>query len=190
MKIYEIEADYDHYDTCTIDLKALKIDEVQATPELFFHLKGSRVADTWWPRPMERRHKWRHKLGDFICSLNPSAMILEYQAIEKLRSVLGDIEILPLLCPFGDYRCVNVLGAIDCLDYEKSEYSAFDTPNSDGTPRIMMFKKYAFIPERLSGHHIFRLVNTRVELYADDVFVEEVTKHGITGFKFKLLWEG
>ena len=191
MKIYEIGADYDHYDTCVIDLKALKIEDAQVTTGLFFNFDGSESADIWWPRPMERLHKRRRKLGDFISSYDSGAMILERQAIEKLSPVLGRIEILPLLCPFGDYRCVNVLGTVDCLDYENSEFSAFDYPNPDGTPRVIMFQKYAFIPERLQGSHVFRLANTpKGGLYADDVFVEEVAKHGITGFEFNLLWEG
>ena len=113
------------------------------------------------------------------------------EAIEKIRSVLGNFELLSLDCDFGDYWAINVLDVLDCIDYENAEFVRFSKKNENEIPRIMTFIKYAFHLEKLRNNHIFKVIDCpKAAIFVDDVFVKEVAKHNITGFKFKLVWEG
>ena len=54
----------------------------------------------------------------------------------------------------------------------------------------MRFIKYAFFPDVITGHHMFKIPDkAKSIIYVDEVFVNAVKEHKITGFKFDLVWE-
>ena len=190
MRVYSISGDFDNYDACEIDFVACaKKHPDIADYDMRFNLEGVSVTSTWWPRKMKRYND--HPLGDYVSKLTNDVLILERQAISKLSFVLGNIEILPLDCNFGDYWAVNILDVLDCIDYEKAEFKCFSKRNEYDKPRIMRFIKFAFHSEKIMDHHVFKIVDQpQSHVFVDDVFVKEVAKHNIAGFKFKLVWEG
>ena len=190
MKVFRVEAAHDLYDACQIDYDACK----KLYPHLDsysmnLNLDGERKSSDWWRRKIVRFGEL--PLGDYISHLVGDAIILTYDAIQKLQTVLGENEILPLECDFGDYWAVNVLNVLDCIDYDKADYKLFPNQREGERPRIMRFRKYAFLPERLSDCHIFKIIDEpKSSIFVDEVFVNEVSKQYITGFSFNLVWEG
>jgi hypothetical protein len=76
MKIYEVNAEFDNFDTCGIDYEACK--KLRDIPDydMMFHFDGSSQTKKWWPRVMER-HNEKPKLGDYISKLSGEVMIIE-----------------------------------------------------------------------------------------------------------------
>lgn len=189
MKIFKVCADHDKYDACGIDFSACAKDHPGTENyDMLFHLDGTPVASTWWPRKMKRYDD--APLGDYISKLSGDVLIMRRTVIEILRPVLGNIEILPLDCDFGDYWAVNILDVLDCIDYNHAEVKRFPKKNEYETPRIMRFINYAFHPDKIQGHHVFKIVDCpKAAIFVDETFLNEIAKHDITGFKCKLVWE-
>lgn len=120
MKIYKINADFDHYDSCRIDYEACAREHEFGENELLIDFDGTSKAEGWWPRIMVR--DFDKPLGDYIDKISGDVIILERRAIEKLRPLMGEVEVLPLECDFGDYWAINVLTVLECIDHEKAEY--------------------------------------------------------------------
>lgn len=188
MKVYKISADFAHYDSCKIDYAACAHKHQFDENELLIDFDGTPQAKSWWPRIMVRNHD--NPLGDYVNKISSDVIILERKAIEKLRDIMGKVEILPLECDFGDYWAINVLAVLECIDREKSMYKTFSKSLRNGRPKIMRFIKYAFLQEVICGHHIFKNADEpKSAIFVDEVFVNTVNEHGITGFKFDLVWE-
>lgn len=185
MKIYSVHGDFDHYDTCSLDQVACRAEHpFMEAYDLYPNLDGTRQGDKWWPRYFTRSQEY--PLGRYISMLTNDILIMERQAITEILPVLGEVEILPIICDFGDYCAVNILTVLDAFDRENSVYVPFrHDPN-----RIMMFKKFAFFQSAIQNHHIFKIREaTKTYIFVDDIFVHEVEKHNITGFRFVLEWE-
>lgn len=191
MRIYEIKADFDNFDICLLNHEACrkKYDLTHLTgTQLYFNFDGSSRSENWWPRIMERDGA-NLKLGDYISSLSSDALILERKAIDKLNGLMGNIEILPLECDFGDYLVINIMDVLECIDYEKSEFELLSDKIVDGRPRISHFKHYEFIKDKIDGYNVFKIIDIRKSgIFVNDIFVDSVEKQGITGFKFELVW--
>ena len=54
MKIYKINADFDHYDSCRIDYEACAREHEFGENELLIDFDGTSKAEGWWPRIMVR----------------------------------------------------------------------------------------------------------------------------------------
>lgn len=52
----------------------------------------------------------------------------------------------------------------------------------------MFVRCYEFKPDALEGADIFRLHGRVGQLFVTDRFTNEVLKHRLSGFRFKLLW--
>jgi hypothetical protein len=196
MKIFEVATDFDNYDVCGLNKEACRklfnLEHLEDW-ELYFDFDGSSQSNKWWPRVMERFNE-KPKLGDYISKLGGEVIILEKKAIEKLKPLMSNVEILPLICDFGDYRAINVMDVIDCINYEKSDFKQFSAKPAnweDWRPRIMRFIKYEFIKEKIEGYNIFKIIDKpQSAIFVNETFVNSVKEHGITGFAFKLVWKG
>lgn len=189
MKIYKINADFERYDSCYIDYEACARNHKFGDDELLIDFDGTTQAANWWPRIIARNHE--NPLGTYIDKLSGDVIIMERQGISKLEQLLGQVEILPLECDFGDYWAINVMTVLECIDYEASVYKAFSTGSRNGHPRIMRFEKYAFLPSAVAGHHVFKIADMpQAAIFVDEVFVKAVEEQGITGFRFEPVWEG
>ena len=188
MKIYEVNFS-DKYDVCGIDFDACRLIYKLDDYDMMFHLGGHKTKN-WWPRIMERFNE-APKLGDYISKLDGDVIILEKKAIDKLKPIMGNVEILPLKCPFGNYWAINILDVLKCIDYKKSEFDLLSDELEDGRPDIMCFSKYEFIKEKIQGYNLFKIIDKpQSAIFVNEVFVDEVKKHNITGFQFDLVWQG
>ena len=196
MKIYELLGDYKNYAAYDPDREDLKKRVVQ---ESYTYIMCSRSdgkpwGDAWHPRVLKLDTYEADAIGDFVFSPGENIPAMSERAIEILRDCMGDFEMLPVKCDFGDnFWGVNILNVLeDFTDFEKSEYIILGTrpvlPN--GHPNVIDFKKRVFIPEKIIGYHIFRDADhPRKHAMVDDVFVDTVKKNGLTGCRFELIWE-
>ena len=192
MRIYKVNADFKRYDSCSVDYDACAVEHEFGKNELLIDFDGTSKADGWWPRIMVRNFDSpKKKLGDYINKISSDVVILEKKALEKIRPIMGDVEVLPLACDFGDYWAINVLSVLACIDYEKSEYEVFSTNSFvNGHPRVMYFRKYEFQRDAVGDHHMFKIIDEpKSAIFVDEVFVNAVKEHKITGFEFELVWE-
>jgi len=188
MIIYKLGANHDEFDACQVEYHVTNSNIT--TRKRPFRFDGSPQKELWKPAKVTRYNEM--PLGDYISKLSNDAIIMRKTAIEKIRGIAGSIEVLPLDCDFGDYRLINVLDVIDCVDYENSDYDTFSTSaNFDGRPKIMTFNQISFFAEKIKGHHLFKIIDLpKSVIYVDDVFVTTIAEHRITGFAFEKVWEG
>ncbi len=83
-----------------------------------------------------------------------------------------------------NYYVINVTTVLDCIDYEKAEYKAFD----DGS--VMYFTKYAFRRDIIKKLNIFKTIEfPNADVFVSDEFRDRVLNHGLLGFNFVEVWD-
>ncbi|MDL1923121.1 hypothetical protein FBQ95_10975 [Chloroflexi bacterium CFX3] len=116
-------------------------------------------------------------------------LICDAVAREALEPLVGQaVEFLPLDCPNEPQRSLwllNVLTVAECLDYERSEFTYWDSG------AVKAVRRYVFRTGCLEGQHIFRLpLFNYVEIYVSDEFKRLIEQQGLTGLRFELAqWE-
>ena len=115
-----------------------------------------------------------------------SIPVFDKKALDILLPMVeNEIEVLPLLCEEREFFAINVIKVLDCVDYDKSKYRTF----RDGK-RIMAFEKYTFKLDDIKGSNIFKIIDEpRRKPFVSDEFRDKVLETGLTGFKFKLVWD-
>jgi hypothetical protein len=171
MKIWRLDSDVNYYENL-IPIKEEDWDKL-----LF---RGKNLADEWTPVPV--RILEESKASDSP-GLDSSAPVFSEKAVEMLKDLIdSSVEILPVRCRKGNYFAINVVNVIDCVDYSNSIFKTFKN-----SKKIMLFEKYSFIPERVEGKNIFKIVDEPTKrAFVSDVFRELVLSSGLTGFKFDL----
>ncbi len=151
---------------------------------------GQRNLLSSWTTPVVevlRDKKFNRNLppSDFP-TLAPGVPVFSLGAVNVLEEMLRkNGEILPLSCSEGEYYAFNVTTSIDALDESGSEVERFESSG-----RIMQINKYVFLGDRLRGAIIFRIPQSRMNIFATDIFREKVMDNGLLGFKFVNVWEG
>lgn len=97
------------------------------------------------------------------------------------------VQYLPIHCIENDedYYIVNVTNIVDCFDYERAEFDRYENSG-----RIMWFKKYSFIPEKLQNLKLFKLIDEpQRDPFVTEEFMNKIEEKNLTGFKLKLVWD-
>ena len=177
MKIWQLSFDVDNFDNFITEI-GFAADEVQSFDG------RSRVA-TWVPLKVKRMEPEKGlELGDAPGFIIP---VFSKRALNILSPIISESsEALELITDAGEFYGVNVTAVLDVIDYSKSEYRTY----SDGK-RIMAFKKYAFLLNKeLIKHNIFKISDEpNRRAFVSDRFKNMVEENGLTGFKFKLVWD-
>lgn len=195
MKIYKVYVDFDHgFASCNVNYEACRqfVPEAKNLEswEMSIWFDGKSRKDGWWPRVMRVCKEDDGSVlpvGDYTAPLGTGDMILRTECIEKLKDVLENVEILPVYCEFGEYSAVNSMTVLDCVDFEKAKCNVIHSTTRD----IVFIDEYAFKKDIVKGHTLFKIKEEkRAHPFVNEEFVEAVKKHGITGFDFRLAWEG
>lgn len=141
---------------------------------------GERMAGNWTPPPL-RIQGQRKRLRDFV-SWMLSAPVISQHAKEILEPLIAPyVEILPLIILRGkQYYAVNVLRLVDCLDRAKSTIDYSPTNPS----RIINIFETDFIEKQKGNVPIFKLPETKGEVYVTNSFVELAVKNRLEGADF------
>jgi hypothetical protein len=90
-----------------------------------------------------------------------------------------------LSCESADLQVFNVLSVIDALDLDRSELARL--PNSN---QIIKVRTHVFVAERIRNAKIFKVPQLlKQSVYVTEEIVEAVTRSGLKGVGFRLLWE-
>ena len=118
-------------------------------------------------------------------SLAPDVPVFSQRAVNALQELLRENgEILPLSCSEGEYYAFNVTTSVDALDESKSVVKRF---KSSG--RIMRILKYVFFGDRLSDATIFKIPQSRGNIFVTNRFRKIILDNQLLGFKFVNVWE-
>ncbi len=154
---------------------------------------GTPQLKTWgeryiWYDPTEFR-KNKGTANFPTCS---GTTVCDAEAKEIIRELIEDhVEFLPLAYyeNFVDkaidskYFAINVLQILDCLDYERSEFSYYGP--------LKKIIRYEFKSDCIRGIPIFKLpILNRVTTYVTDEFKQLVEDNNLTGLEFRKVWEG
>lgn len=182
MKIYKLYADCNRY-------QSLVFTSADDWNIILDHFDGKPLISSWTAPAVQvfREDKFTRNLppSDFP-NLVPDVPVFSLRAVNVLQGLLHENgEILPLSCSEGEYYAFNVTTSINALDESKSEVKRFESSG-----RIMRIIKYEFFADRLSGATIFKIPQTRANVFVTDKFRTIVMDNGLIGFEFVNVWEG
>lgn len=137
----------------------------------------------WTPQRVTGRVR---AFNDYPC-VNLIIPAFSRRAVDALRDFLEpNGELLPLVSSVGEYYAYNTITVADALDEQKSEIQWLgDRHTFDEVFRI---HRYEFLPERVAGLSIFRLVENSSATFVSQAFVDRVREHELQGFHFIKLW--
>jgi hypothetical protein len=122
------------------------------------------------------------------------APVFSQKAVDVLADLLeGNGELLPLLCETGTYYVFNVTCKADILNYQLSEFKAFEPwlgPALGGAEPYDI-TKFVFYPdkdERLSIFKIPRRGHAHVGFFVTERFMRRVREANLKDFEFQTKW--
>jgi hypothetical protein len=157
------------------------------------------IGDAWIPVEVEIAEGDEDRLPDSdqpdIGLFSVYAPVFSQKAVGVLADLLeGNGELLPLLCETGTYYVFNVTCEADILNYQLSEFKAFDrkelVPALSGAEPYDV-TKFVFYPdkdERLSIFKIPRRGHTRAGFFVTERFVRRVREANLKDFEFQTKW--
>jgi hypothetical protein len=148
----------------------------------------SPISSDWTPIRVRRVHPTSNRrkpvkvdmpfYGTHVLFLRPRAvdalgtMLLKYGEILRVQDEGGDELYL--------YHAFNF---VDALDIENSTIERFSTG------RIMRIERHVFLPETVEGVDVFRIPQMRASpIFVSDLFADLVSRSGLTGTEFELVW--
>lgn len=143
---------------------------------------GKSMKDVWIPPKVTiQKHKETADIQGFFGGYHA----INQRGIDVLKEYFhGTTELLPLNYEKEPYFIINVVDLVDCVDYEKSIVTRFDSG------RIMGFEKYVFIEEKIKDKHIFKIIDEPERApFVSDTFRNRVMDSGLTGFRFIEVWD-
>jgi hypothetical protein len=145
-------------------------------------LMGQRVGPGW-TAPALRTMGRGEPFSDFP-HLWPTLPVFSERALTILSPLLADqIEPLSFDVQKKRFYLINVLDVIDCLDVDQSILS-----RNFVTGHISSILRYAFFPERVADHHMFKIPQTSdLEILVSSAFRETVQSNGLTSLDFIIL---
>lgn len=178
MKVWKLDFELDKYDNLTF-VNKLNIEEVQS-------FDGSSKKVNWRnPEVVRLEPKKKLPLSD-APGLYAHLPVFNEKAIKVLDKHLEKTaEMLPLKNNEGNFFAINILKVLDCVDYDKSEFKLF----RDGE-RIMRFKKYSFLKDKIKDCHLFKIKDEPLgSPFVTEDFRNAVISNELTGFIFKQVWD-
>ena len=172
--VYEFSPDTDRYRSL-VPVSDSAIDRLLAL--------GEAPSDEWTAPQL----RWigAETPGDFPYLIGHVPIVSD-RALKVMGRLLGDkVDRLPIRVEGGGYTALHIRDFPDCLDVKASEIRWFEPG------RARLIESYAFIPNRVEGHHLFRL-RERAEGLAllSGVAMKTIRDANLVGLREELLWEG
>jgi hypothetical protein len=157
------------------------------------------IGDAWIPVEVEIAEGDENKLPNsdqpIVDLFAVYAPIFSQKAVDALADLLeGNGELLPLLCETGTYYVFNVTFEADILNYQLSEFKAFDpkelVPALSGAEPCDI-TKFVFYPEQDERLSIFKLPrrgHAHAGFFVTERFVRRVREAQLKDFEFQTKW--
>jgi len=156
------------------------------------------VAKTWkesiaiaaWP-PLTVLLDPKRKGFPLDFTFSNESMPVATVAVAQLLTLIaeGDIQRIPVLVESREeeYEIINVTSCVDCIDAERSEIQWYKPGNKvrpDLAGKPEMITELVIDPDRVCGHHIFRLEGWEIAIVVSDVIKNAFEETGVLGVKF------
>ncbi|MDM5190331.1 hypothetical protein QUF99_24205 [Bacillus sp. DX4.1] len=185
MKIWELKSSFDDYES----FQLLNLEE---DSKKYFEGKidsAVKASDLWGEIRIKCVEEGHHSDFPHFWGEIGTPMVSE-KAKQFLGPTLGNnVEFLPLIHNVtGEvYYIINVLNAIDAIDYEKAILKKLRSG------LVIDFKKYVFLPNMVKNQTIFKVYLNEI-LYIPSVFVSDefrntILKSDLKGFEFVEVWD-
>jgi len=176
MTIWRVEHQLDE----KIAMATLKVVDYDA-PVIYF--RGTRLLDTWEVPDAEF---WKNQPRAEVVSFpffEYGALLCDGAAWDVLRLHIEDeVEVLPVDVAGYDYRLLNPVKVVDCLNKQICKFTDFTTG------KVKSIDNYAFHLDKLQGTYLFKTPElSATRMYATDLFRDLVLAHGLKGLEFKPL---
>ncbi|MEO6329420.1 MAG: DUF1629 domain-containing protein [Ginsengibacter sp.] len=154
--------------------------------KVFFHEivknyfeKSKKAEQNWRPLYMLRGEPMKHP--DFFEIDNTDIVAISQKAVDSLLPFLNkQIELLQIETDAGRYYALNVLNFVDCLDQEKSVYTA----TKDGT--IVSYSSLEFDKSKLGSNAIFKISQLPYMTFCSDDIQEQCEELNLPGLVFDI----
>lgn len=183
MKIFEITTATDEHDT----LKLKNRDTVEHIFESFG--EGISLKEGW---PTIELYLLKKRKKCDLVNWYPEVLVMNTHAVEVLGDLMqGSVEYLPVIFDgtrYKDLQIVNILNILDAVDYEKSECFYDD----EETKRVGYVKRYAFYPEKVKDHHIFKVITGNrlsTRIFVSQTFLDHLNNSDLKGYMWREVWD-
>lgn len=182
MRIYKIVFEVDKY------ISLLPKDQSIYDMD-FWPLDGTSIINKW-PNIVEAEIDNEDGEIPDIYDFGVGNMLFSEPTMKNVASILGsNIEYLPVKWENKNGYIANVVGYVDCLDNEKTDWYV-----DDESEKRLYIEKYAFIPEKIDKMMLFKIQENCFEIYTvDDIqgnsFISIIKKNNFEGLSFELVWE-
>ncbi|MED1564519.1 imm11 family protein [Bacillus paramycoides] len=184
MKIWELKSSFDDYES----FQLLNLEE---DSKKYFEGKidsAVKVSASWGEIRINCVEAGNHSDFPHLWGEVGTPMVSE-RAKQFLESMLGDnVEFLPLIHNVtGEvYYIINVLNAIDAIDYEKAILKKLRSG------LVIDFKKYAFLPNIVKNQTMFKVYLNEIlhipSVFVSDEFKNTILESDLKGFEFVEVW--
>lgn len=174
MRVYRIEDDINRF----CGFRFVPLDVAEEVEQMMHRSKP--VSALWKPY---RVQVIAGRKGDFASSpmTYTAPLALNSRAVSALRPYIeGPGELLPFRYRKDEYWILYLPTPVDCLDAGGTQYrTERREPNN--------IRKAAFIPNRLSDQHIFRIPGG-FDYFITSELKRVIEQNNLTGLKFELMW--
>ena len=185
MKIWELKSSFDDYES-------FQLLNLEGDSKKYFEGKidsAAKASDSWGEIRIKcveegNQSDLPHFWGEV------GTPMVSGKAKKFLESILGDnVEFLPLIHDMtGEvYYIINVLNAIDAIDYEKAILKKLRSG------LVIDFKKYAFLSNMVKNQTIFKVYLNEIlhipSVFVSDEFRNTLLESDLKGFEFIEVWD-
>ena len=103
-----------------------------------------------------------------------------FSKLEKLDLFNNDLECLPLQTDIGEFKVLNILKFVDCLDKENSEL----TLDADG--KILNYTSLKFYNQKLNGIHFFKVPELPKLMIVSFEVLDECMSNSLLGLELDM----
>jgi hypothetical protein len=144
--------------------------------------EGQIIGENW--SCYRAKSKKNKPVANFM-DLDPGVLVCDNFAIIKIGDFLSnEVELLPIDVEGIDYKLINIINIVDCLDEDKSEIKYFK--NSRDVNKII---RHVFDTDLLINVKLFKIPQRkRTDIFATDAFRDKILQSGLTGLEFRLVY--
>jgi len=183
VKVYEVVTEVDDYKSL------LAADDSVHESNLLAFDGSSKVGD--WTDPLEAELDGLDGLDPDIYSMDAGNLVLTKRSLATLHPKLSsNCEFLPIYWGNENGNLINVIGYVDCLDKQKTEWYI-----DEDSGKKLYVERYGFVKDRLPNLNLFKIEESSFILLTVDRedgtenLKSIVEENQLTGLRFELLWE-
>jgi hypothetical protein len=126
---------------------------------------------------------------DFTYAYGDMPVVTSRTANLLAKIAAADIQRFPVIVEGqkDSYEIINIISVLDCIDLPNSDIEWFS--EEDGIPeqvgKVCSFNKLVIDPDRVGNHHMFRLQQSKLEIFISDKLKNVFEEEKVKGVQFR-----